>query len=64
MKIARISLEAKLFWKSDEWELAAKYQIGATALKARYGSLDVQNELTAFDDEGDQWAVEVEQKPG
>jgi predicted porin len=50
--------------EADEWELAAKYQIGATALKARYGNLDVQNELTAFDDEGDQWGVEVEQKLG
>jgi hypothetical protein len=50
--------------EADEWELAAMYQIGATALKARYGNLDVQNKLTAFDDEGDQWGVEVEQKLG
>jgi predicted porin len=43
---------------ADSWELAGIYQMGATALKARYGNLD----LGAVD--GDQWGVEVEHKLG
>lgn len=47
------------------WELAGIYQMGATALKARYGNLDYEDNLAAANDfDGDQWGVEVEHKLG
>lgn len=46
------------------WELAAMYQINATTLKARYGNIEAEDNLAATSEDGDQWAIEVEQKLG
>jgi|GEM_PF-846739 len=44
------------------WELAGIYQMGSTALKARFGNLEIEDATSTED--GDQWGVEVEQKLG
>jgi predicted porin len=49
----------------DTWELAGMYQMGATALKARFGQMDISTTTaTNGTGEGDQWALEVEHKLG
>jgi predicted porin len=56
-----------IFDERDTWELAAAYQMGATTLKARYGEMDITKGATTTTNgkaDGDQWAIEVEQKLG
>jgi predicted porin len=50
----------------EVWELAAQYQMGSTAFKARYGNIDgsFSNGVSSVSDDGDQWGIEVEQKLG
>lgn len=48
-------------WKV--WELAGQYQMGATALKARYGNIDLDVD-GGMSEDGDQWGIEVEHKLG
>lgn len=79
-KIDALTLAAKYEERDDSvgaateeftvWELAAMYQINATTLKARYGNIETEGDVvlttgrTDSSVDGDQWAIEVEQKLG